>query len=95
VDEPQLKIPNRVHQPQSTKQASNGMNPNKEKNCQFLLVYFEDYFRAKFGAKAFHFREAPVPTCQSTFHNLEGTAFLFLPLFLFLSHLKSERRPNI
>jgi len=65
-----------------------GMNSNK--NCQFLLVYFEDCYRAKFGAKAFHFREGPAPTCQSTLHNLEGTTFLFLSLLLFLSHLKSE-----
>jgi len=51
VDEPQLKIPYRVHQPQTTKQASNGWGrdePQLKKNCQFLFVYFEDCCRAKF-----------------------------------------------
>jgi hypothetical protein len=67
-----------------------GMNSNQKKNCQLLLVYFEDWFRAKFGAKAFHFREGPAPTCQSTLHNLEGTTLLFLSFLLFLAHLKSE-----
>ncbi len=65
-----------------------------KKNCQFLSVYFEDCFRAKFGARAFHFREGPVPTRQSTLHNLEGT-FLFLSFLLFQSDLKSEWRRNI
>jgi hypothetical protein len=62
----------------------------QKKSCQFLLVYFEDCFRTKFGVKAFHFKEGPAPTCQSTLHNLEGTTFLFLSLLLFLSHWKSE-----
>jgi len=66
----------------------------QKKNCQFLLFYFEDCYRAKFGAKAFHFREGPAPTCQSTLHNLEGTTFSFLCLLLFLSHLKSEWPPK-
>ncbi len=34
-----------------------GDEPQPKKNCQFLLVYFEDCFRAKFGARAFHFSQ--------------------------------------
>ncbi len=34
-----------------------GDEPQLKMNCQFLLVYFEDCFRAKFGARAFHFRQ--------------------------------------
>jgi len=95
VDEPQLKIPNRVNQIKDKLRNrlpmdGEGDELQQEKNCQFLLVYFEDCYRAKFDAKAFHFREGPAPTCQSTLHNLEGTTFLFLSLLLFLSHLKSE-----
>jgi len=38
------------------------------------------------GQGAFHLPEDPMPACQSTFHNLEGTSFL--SLLLLLSHLK-------
>jgi hypothetical protein len=90
-----IEIPNRVNQIKDKLRNrlpmdGEGDELQQENNCQFLLVYFEDCYRAKFGAKAFHFREGPAPTCQSTLHNLEGTTFSFLCLLLFLSHLKSE-----
>ncbi len=34
-----------------------GDEPQPKKNCQFLLVYLEDCFRATFGARAFHFSQ--------------------------------------
>ncbi len=68
-----------------------GTNPNNIEERSISLSLFCGLFWSKFWWRdAFHFREGPVPTCQSTLHNLEGTSFLFLPLLLFFSHLKSE-----
>jgi hypothetical protein len=69
VDEPQLKIPNRVNQ-QITKQTSNGWGrgwtPTK-KELKFSCSLFRGLFQSKIWCKAFQFQEGRVPDCQSTY----------------------------
>jgi hypothetical protein len=63
-----------------------GTNPNNIEERSISLSLFCGLFWSKFWWRdAFHFREGPVPTCQSTLHNLEGTSFLFLSLWLFFT----------